>query len=112
MPKKDTSELKCIADGKEGCCKKMPKKGAGPDPSNPLCRKAKEIRKERKMKKVAASGADKEMSCDLEPSTSCEKNVKDKEQEINVFGPDHTSQSAKASGRLPGFSNIGLESCP
>ena len=84
MPKKDTSELKCIVDCKEGCCKKMPKKGAGPDPSNPVCRKAKEIRKERKMKKVAASGADKEMSCDLEPSTSCEKNVKDKEQEMSL----------------------------
>ena len=80
MPKKGTSELKGVVDGREGCCKKVPKKGAGPDPSKPPCRKAKEIRKERKMKKVATSGADKEM----EPSTSCEKDVQDKGQEVSL----------------------------
>ena len=36
--------------------KNVPKPGAGPDPNKPKCRKAKDLRKERALKKLAAKG--------------------------------------------------------
>lgn len=67
MPKDDTPKTFCETVPATASSDVVPKKGLGPDPSKPKCRKAREIRRERKLQKL--------MELDKNPNTLPAKNM-------------------------------------
>ncbi|XP_053397101.1 arginyl-tRNA--protein transferase 1-like isoform X2 [Mercenaria mercenaria] len=59
---------------------KTPKKGAGPDPNKPPCKKAKDRRKEKKMAKLAAKGESAETSKQNEEGAESKRDGKTLEE--------------------------------
>lgn len=52
MPENDRPEALRKTTSSAACVNSVPKKGLGPDPNKPKCRKAREIRRERKLQKL------------------------------------------------------------
>jgi arginine-tRNA-protein transferase len=104
--KTTTSESKPVEGGsKKG---KSVRPGVGADPTKPPCRKAKEIRKERKLKKMAAavatvaeSGDDSAKASVAVRTEDSSDSTRDVQQTSSVKRPEHGDES------IPDFLRVG-----